>query len=37
MIATYALEKFNKQFVTFAALNGLEFNPAGSRGQFYTT
>ena len=35
MIANYVLENFDKTFVETYALEPLEFNPKGSRGQFY--
>lgn len=35
MIARYCLQKFNKEFVQDLGLTGLDFDPEGSRGQFY--
>ncbi|KAK0735183.1 class I glutamine amidotransferase-like protein [Lasiosphaeria miniovina] len=37
MIAEYCLKNFSRDFVTALALEALEFNPAGSRGQFYSS
>jgi transcriptional regulator GlxA family with amidase domain len=35
MVARYCLEKFDPKFVNALALQGLDFDPEGSRGQFY--
>ncbi|KAK0630353.1 class I glutamine amidotransferase-like protein [Bombardia bombarda] len=35
MIANYCLQHYDPKFVTYMALNGLQFNPEESNGQFY--
>ena len=37
MVAQFCLQKWDKKFVHTMALDGLEFTPEGTHGQFYLT